>query len=750
MKIIAKILINEDVKILEVSNEDYVLIEDNFKIGSQTLLRRQGYQAGKFQITYYNIIKEKLFNNSFVLSDISSDKKQCKCKLSEDVQFNIIDLLEQQKRISDKINYTRLVGYNGNKINQFGYIVYNQFKQEFILKSQQVIQFTKRQVFNVHQTQYEPINQTIIMMKEKVQVQNTQKIVLSSPYFYQDNLTTESFTDFLSLSDLIDSQNYLNIQNKIIYSDMKETVYYNYKEPKQFVHFGSYLSRVTVLRQKYNKLLQYQTTNNIVDNITTTMSLQYLNHKQYYDIINNLNTFQRQIINNQLTNKIENKVSLIDNNNFWWNNLIDEAKEFDKQNIHCLINFIPEAIRHHRDNKDLITLVNLMGDMFDQYWAAIKTIPILTSKLESQLEFLNQTLLIDLLKNMGQQYVKSFTDKSLKQTYLKFTQLNKTDISFDKYNKTILSRLVANLPFILRMKGTRSALQQILNIFGFDSNLINITQYIKGNNNKTIVYNDCQFSQLFRVGITSPTKFYSLIDSDWENDIGYNIDKNINNASSIHIGTYYSNEFNNQFVNQYSGSLNNLIDNSQEDLRSLYYTKLQNEKYSTTTSFKKYPQLLNAYQSIDDVVFTMLDEFIPTNVFYSKGLILDNNILNRNKIPSIQMNNSLIKKQEIPTLCSKVYLKSDNIKKIEKPIIKLKVDLPQQTINSKTNQLVVDLYDYGFGKNKHSAKELIHKFYVGDIFSLSNQGQAIVSIKRQERSMIIDQDKKLTVTSIKL
>ncbi|HON96641.1 MAG TPA: hypothetical protein P5301_00090 [Bacteroidales bacterium] len=46
-----------------------------------------------------------------------------------------------------------------------------------------------------------------------------------------------------------------------------------------------------------------------------------------------------------------------------------------------MIKLLPENFLIDSNNEDLFTLVNLIGDIFDEYWAAIKVIPSLSYKL---------------------------------------------------------------------------------------------------------------------------------------------------------------------------------------------------------------------------------------------------------------------------------------------------------------------------------------------------------------------------------
>ena len=471
--IYAKILYNGQYRIIIVPQIFYSISNQQINIESQQFLKSLNYEVGKFDVIYYICSSNPLYNTYLNVVAISNKKIETKVIFNQAIDNNIIQ--EGQNLFSKCI----VLNDTGTKIEVATAFKYNYFKQFGVIRYKYPVSFSLNEKILLYPLLYEPIEQQCELVYETQQLEQ-QYITILPPRFIVDS--NEFSTNLIrkNINDLI--YNYNDQQIHIAIANMLQSILYDASNPKNFVRFGTYESRLLVFLNKYIVI----TSNDI--NLASSKN----------DIIQNLNTFQRYCLD-ELFDKQNKSFYIIDSSQFniWKNRKIAQARLYDKNNIHSLIKLLPENFLIDSNNEDLFTLVNLIGDIFDEYWAAIKVIPSLSYKLQSYIQNYNRLFIQDLLRNYGFDYRFSFNEFDLKETFRFIQDLYDLDINYDKYNKIIMARLLANMPFLLQAKGTRFCIEQILNIFGLSDDLIHITEFIKVFNSNSVItttnksYYDC-------------------------------------------------------------------------------------------------------------------------------------------------------------------------------------------------------------------------------------------------------------------
>ncbi len=341
-------------------------------------------------------------------------------------------------------------------------IKYNFFKQYYVLRFQTQIPFQNDQIVQFLITKYQPTVQTINISQSYIEENNYISI---QPPNFQNYISQNQILQNLSINDLLIYTS-SKFAAPLIDSNINQTIYYDYKTPSNFIHFGSYQSRLNAFVNKYKS----------VQNVLNTTE-----NGDISSIVQGFNSFQRGCFYNQnliVTGSNKQIVSIQSTTSSaflkWYQQIYSSSIQYDKINIHSLLNFIPQSIYQDERNKDLLTLVNLIGDTYDQYWSVIKSIKQFSGVLQDQLQQYGESFLKDLLRNFGFQYQNSFPTTQLPVNFIQTGQM-----SSQKYNKVLLSRLISNMPLLLKAKGTRQALEQILNIYGYSQNIIRINQYKK-------------------------------------------------------------------------------------------------------------------------------------------------------------------------------------------------------------------------------------------------------------------------------
>lgn len=126
-------------------------------------------------------------------------------------------------------------------------------------------------------------------------------------------------------------------------------------------------------------------------------------------------------------------------------NYLQSARLYDQQNIHSLINYIPDFIKNESLNQQFIRFINLVGIFLDQILLYIQHF-------------------IDVIPLAG----VSQNDQSIRQILL--TKLNSVGFSKGQLisNSKILSRIYNNIPQIYNSRGSIKSIDLIFNCFGLD------------------------------------------------------------------------------------------------------------------------------------------------------------------------------------------------------------------------------------------------------------------------------------------
>jgi hypothetical protein len=154
----------------------------------------------------------------------------------------------------------------------------------------------------------------------------------------------------------------------------------------------------------------------------------------------------------------------------WYSSLIDNAKAYDRANVHKLINTIPTFLQIDTDNEAYILFINMIGQHYDILWSYIQHLRDINVREENPEDGLSDDLLYDIAKSLG------FTLYNGTST----TELWKYAIDTNPQSKTtkeIWRRLINNLPYLLQTKGTSRAVKAILSCFGIPNSLLTIKEY---------------------------------------------------------------------------------------------------------------------------------------------------------------------------------------------------------------------------------------------------------------------------------
>ena len=162
-----------------------------------------------------------------------------------------------------------------------------------------------------------------------------------------------------------------------------------------------------------------------------------------------------------------------DNWNTWYNTLEASADEYDQNNINSLVNNLPEFMRTGKEHKTLRDFVNMLGEQFDLLRSYIDNYENFytlgykspNSIPDNLLPIVGNSLGFDLLNPLS---------GSLEE-YLQSTRGD--EVSDKKAISSLWKKIINNLIYVYKTKGTRESINTLLNLYGYDTNTFNLTEF---------------------------------------------------------------------------------------------------------------------------------------------------------------------------------------------------------------------------------------------------------------------------------
>lgn len=170
----------------------------------------------------------------------------------------------------------------------------------------------------------------------------------------------------------------------------------------------------------------------------------------------------------------------------YYENLLEIATIYDRYNIHKLQNTIPIHIQDSEDGEQYVLFINMMSQHFDILWTYIKSLTTIHTREEHPKDGMPNDLLYHVASSMGFNLLNGKSASELWKYSLGVDELGNalqdsltgiTSISDESNTKEIWRRLVNNLPYILKSKGTSRSIKALLSCFGIPSSVLTIKEY---------------------------------------------------------------------------------------------------------------------------------------------------------------------------------------------------------------------------------------------------------------------------------
>ena len=163
----------------------------------------------------------------------------------------------------------------------------------------------------------------------------------------------------------------------------------------------------------------------------------------------------------------------------WYDNIIELAEDFDIENPNYVLNNIPEYIVNNESNDQFILFFTMVGQHFDNIYYHTKAIEKSRGLGYKAKDGISDKLLFDILKSFNWDAKNLAADSKLWE-YTFGIDLDgniKNENPAKKRTYEVWRRIVNNLPYLLKHKGTRRGIYALLSCYGIPSSNLSILEF---------------------------------------------------------------------------------------------------------------------------------------------------------------------------------------------------------------------------------------------------------------------------------
>ena len=168
----------------------------------------------------------------------------------------------------------------------------------------------------------------------------------------------------------------------------------------------------------------------------------------------------------------------------WYEGIFATASLYDTENNDQLRNTIPAHIQEDENNSQYVMFIDMMAHHFDILYSYIKALTKVPVGEEHPKLGVNKHLLYDAAKGMGWTLTNGKQASALWQYTLGKSgsgEYQSTGALFSKPDEEITTevwrRIVNNLPYILKTKGTNRGIKALMNAYGIPQSLLSVREY---------------------------------------------------------------------------------------------------------------------------------------------------------------------------------------------------------------------------------------------------------------------------------
>lgn len=333
--------------------------------------------------------------------------------------------------------------------------------------------------------------------------------------------TTITETDFKSWNELLGSNT--NTSQKVIESVFSGSLSgvdlgIDYTGFDNFVYYGSAYSRIYNFKQKLEQIEYYDQRLGILNNTSGSSSGSLSvninsTQKRKDSLIGTFDNFEKWLYNEPTASifthgvsgsiiagvetyaidpwpkyltttgyKLFHTTASISEN--WYASASAKGLSYDTENPHQLVKTIPQYIRVDSNNSEYDIFVNMIAQHFDILYTYANALTRVHIKEEHPKRGIDKDLLPAIAKSQGWQLVNGKQASQLWQYKLGTNESGSYastgslfSVPDEQITGEVWRRIVNNLPYILKTRGTVQSINALMNIYGVPQTLLTVREY---------------------------------------------------------------------------------------------------------------------------------------------------------------------------------------------------------------------------------------------------------------------------------
>ena len=163
----------------------------------------------------------------------------------------------------------------------------------------------------------------------------------------------------------------------------------------------------------------------------------------------------------------------------WYVNIVALAENFDVENPNWVINNIPQYIVNNDENDSLLLFFSMVGQHFDNIYFHTKAIEKSRGLGYKAKDGISDKLLFDALKSFGWDAKNLSANSKLWEYTFGLDLDGNTKFESPAKQRTyeVWRRIINNLPYLLKHKGTRRGIYALMSCYGIPSSNLSILEF---------------------------------------------------------------------------------------------------------------------------------------------------------------------------------------------------------------------------------------------------------------------------------
>ena len=339
-------------------------------------------------------------------------------------------------------------------------------------------------------------------------------IVLRNASFKHDVIADKiefEATDFKSRQQIISSNSQVSkeLENKFVsQSDTSIELNPDFSNYENFIKFSSVKRRYDNFEYKVKRIEHFTSVSQSYQNISGSLEDIKSAERNIFDIKNNFDPFEKYLYFESSSYETSSLGEFFDTS---WpktggsGTLLDpyvlahttssqylswkagnetSASDFDNTNLDRLFNNLPLHIREDNQNETFLKFIDMVGHHFDEVWLYTKSLTDINHRTNRVDEGLSRDLVHEVAKASGWKVYDGKSLISLPEYALGVEVSGSDNVAITKTAQTerditreIWNRILVNMPFFLKSKGTVRALRGLVNVYGLPSTILRVREY---------------------------------------------------------------------------------------------------------------------------------------------------------------------------------------------------------------------------------------------------------------------------------